>query len=251
MACALLIFLWVHDELRVDKFHEKDERLYQVMEHQQYAEGIMTTVSTPGLLAETLAEEMPEFEYTATVLWPTTFTLSVGEKNIKSEGHYVGGDFFHLFTYPLLRGNPDHVLSDLNGIVLSERTAEALFGSVGEAMGQSVERDHEEVFTVTGVFADVPAYSSCQFDYLLSYENFKKKNDWLLEWGNNSPSTFAVLREGADPAAVSAKIADFVRKRVEDSHVTLFLKRFSEQYLFGRYQDGKPAGGRIEYVRLF
>lgn len=251
LACALLIFLWVNDELQVDKFHEKDERLYQVLEHQQYADEIMTTSSTPGLLAETLAEEIPDIEHAATLMWPSRFTLSVGEKSIKGVGRYVGPEFFHLFTFPLLHGQPEQVLSDLNSVVLSKSTAENIFGSMEQAMGQSVELDHEDVFTVSGVFADVPTQSSMQFDFLLPYEKYKKDNEWILSWGNNSPPTMVSLVAGADREAVDAKIANFVKERNEDSNVTLFLKPFSERYLYGRYENGKPAGGRIEYVRLF
>jgi putative ABC transport system permease protein len=60
MACALLIFLWVSDELGVDKFHENDAQFYQVLEHQLHAGKITTIENTSGLLAESLAEEMPE-----------------------------------------------------------------------------------------------------------------------------------------------------------------------------------------------
>ncbi|MDH3649918.1 MAG: ABC transporter permease, partial [Saprospiraceae bacterium] len=109
LACALLIFLWVNDELQINKFHAKDDRLYQVMEHQSYAEGLMTTTSTPGLLAETLKEEIPEVEHAATTTWVGEFTLSQGELNLKAEGWYVGADFFNIFSYPLLDGSADHV----------------------------------------------------------------------------------------------------------------------------------------------
>ena len=92
LAGALLIFLWVQDELSFDGFHEKDDRLYQVMEHQDYGEKIMTTTSTPGLLSEGLAEEFPEFEHTVTTAWIDNNTLSVDEKNIKAEGWHVGSE---------------------------------------------------------------------------------------------------------------------------------------------------------------
>ncbi|MCK6617953.1 MAG: ABC transporter permease, partial [Cyclobacteriaceae bacterium] len=128
LACTLLIYLWVHDELRIDKFHLKEDRLFQVMEHQQYADHIMTTTSTPGLLAETLKEEMPEVEYAATLTWVNTYTLSVGETNIKADGLHVGPDFFNIFSYPLVDGNPDDVLKDKYAIVITPELAIRLFG---------------------------------------------------------------------------------------------------------------------------
>ncbi|MCB0490683.1 MAG: ABC transporter permease, partial [Cyclobacteriaceae bacterium] len=90
LACTLLIYLWVQDELSVDKFHEKDSRLYEVMEHQQYAEELMTTTSTPGILAENLKVDYPEVEYAATTTWIEPYTLSIKDHNVKAKGYSVG-----------------------------------------------------------------------------------------------------------------------------------------------------------------
>lgn len=253
LACAMLIFLWVNDELQMDKFHAKDQRLFQVMEHQQYAEGIMTTVSTPGLLAETLKEEIPEIEQAATITWLGNYTLSLGEKNIQAEGYHAGVDFFDIFSFNLIAGQPHQVLQDVNSIVLSKSMAENLFGNINSAVGQSVEIDHEEVLQVSGIFEDVPKNSSLRFDFIHSFEKYKNRpeNSWLRSWGSNGPRTIATLVEGAESASVSKKIAGFIKERNEESNVELFLKSFSERYLYGRYEDGYLAGGRIEYVRLF
>jgi putative ABC transport system permease protein len=250
LACTLLIYLWVRDEIRTDKFHDQDNRLFQVMEHQQYADEIMTTTSTPGILAETLKEEVPEIEYAATTTWVTSFTLSVKENNVKADGFYVGTDFFNIFSFPLVQGNPEKVLVDKTSIVISHELAIKLFSTAEDAIGKTVELQHEKPFQVTGVFKKVLA-SSQQFDFVLSFETFKDDNEWVLSWGNNGPSTYVTLREGSVAEDVSTKIRDFVKSRNEQSNVTLFLKPYSERYLYGRYENGKPAGGRIEYVKLF
>ena len=225
--------------------------MYQVLEHQQYADEIMTTRSTPGLLAQTLAEEVPEIEYGATLFWPSTFTLSVGDKNIRKTGRYAGSDFLHILSFPLLEGNPSQVLKGMNSIVVSREVAETLFGSVENAIGKSVELDHEESYSISGVCEDLSPQSSLQFDFLLNYQKFLKENDWLESWGNNSPQTLVRLKSGTDPDFVSEKIAGFVAERNENSNVTLFLKRYSERYLYSRYENGKLMGGRIEYIQLF
>lgn len=253
LACTLLIVLWVNDELQMDKFHALEDRLYNVQEHQQYAESVMTTHSTPGMLAETLKEEVPEIEYAATITWNNTYTLTTGETNIQARGYHAGSDFFKMFSFDLLQGQPETVLRDLNAIVLSKSTAENLFGSAADAVGKSLEINHEEVYQVSGIFADTPNNSSYNFDLILNYEKYKNEEDnsWLRSWGNNGPSTKIVLTEGADADAVEAKIASFVGDRNEQSNVTLFLKPFSESYLYGRYESGKLVGGRIDYVNLF
>ena len=251
LACFILIYLWVDDELKMNQFHENNANLYQVMEHQQYAEDIMTTYSTPGLLAETLAEEVPEIKYAATTTWIDATTLTVDDLNIKADGYHVGADYFNIFSYGLVQGDPDKVLADKSSIVISEELAHSLFKSSQDVIGRTVEYQHEKSFIVSGVFKGTPANSSFQFDYVLPFEDYKDDNDWVLSWGNNGPSTFVVLRDGAKGEDVSAKIADFVSKREEESHVTLFLKPYADRYLYSSYENGIQDGGRIEYVQLF
>jgi putative ABC transport system permease protein len=251
LVCTLLIYLWVRDEWRMDKFHEKETRLFQVMEFQKYADEIMTTTSTPGLLAETLKEEIPEIEYAATTTWINQFTLSIKDHNVKAKGYYVGPDYFNIFSYTLVDGNPDQVLQDKLSMVISRELARKLFDTEENVIGKSVEFQHNKTYQVSGVFEGTPPNSSHQFDFVLSFEAFKDENEWVTEWGNNGPSTFAVLKAGNHAAEVSEKIKDFVKARNEESNVTLFLKPFSERYLYGRYENGKQTGGRIEYVRLF
>ncbi|MEP2669303.1 MAG: ABC transporter permease [Cyclobacteriaceae bacterium] len=252
LACTLLIYLWVRDELSVNKFHALDDRLYEVMEHQQYADHVMTTTSTPGILAETLKEEFPEVEYAATTTWIEPYTLSIKDHNVKAQGYHVGSDFFNIFSYPLIAGQADQVLMDKFSIVISRDLAVKLFGEdEKDVVGKTVELQHDKSFMVSGVFENLPGSSSLQFDFVLTLEFFKDDNDWLLSWGNNGPATMIVLREGTDAEAFSDKISDFVKGKDEESNVTLFLQKYSERYLHGRFENGVQAGGRIEYVQLF
>jgi putative ABC transport system permease protein len=251
LACTLLIYLWVTDELTMDKFHENDNRLYQVMEHQQYATNIMTTSSTPGVLADALKEEVPEIEYAATTSWINPFTLSVGDHNVKGKGYFVGKDFFHIFSFSLTEGNVDQVLADKYSIVLSRPLAIKLFGTDENIIGKQLELQHDKSLRVSGIFEQLPEASSVKFEFVMSFELFVDDNGWLKEWGNNGPPTYVTLIPGSDATAVSEKIKDFVKKKNDESNVSLFLAPYSSRYLYGRYDNGKLSGGRIEYVRLF
>ena len=250
LVCTLLIYLWVVDELRMNQFHEKDDRLYQVMEHQQYADEIMTTTSTPGILAETLKADYPEVEHAATTTWIQDYTLSVGELNVKAKGYSVGPDYFNIFSFRLLQGQPDQVLKDKLSIVISRDLAIKLYGT-DQAQGKTLELQHDKSFTVSGVFEGTPRHSSLQFDFVTSFELFKEENEWVRQWDNNGPSTLITLKAGTDANAFAAKIKELIKSKNEETNVTLFLQRYSERYLHSRFENGKPAGGRIEYVRLF
>jgi putative ABC transport system permease protein len=251
LACTLLIYLWVRDEIRMNKFHVNDSRLYQVMEHQQYADEIMTTSSTPGILSDALKDEFPEVEFATTTSWVGKYTLSIKDHNIKADGFHVGKDFFQIFSFPLIEGNATQVLQDKLAMVISRDLAKKLFGTDQNVVGKMVEVQHEKSFQVTGIFEDIPSNSSMQFDFVLTFEQFKEENDWVLEWGNNGPPTYITLKAGTDAVAFESKIKDLVKTKGKDSNVTLFLQQFSERYLYGSFQNGKPSGGRIEYVRLF
>ncbi len=254
LTCAFFIYLWVQDELSVNKFHEKDDRLYRVMEFQTYSNEMFATNSTPGLLGENLKIDFPDIQYSATTTWIGKSLLTYqNDKSFKENGFHVGEDYFNIFTYPLLAGNPDDVLKDKTSICISRNLANKFFGGVEHAVGKTLRYENDRDFIVSGVFETIPENSTYIFDFVLPFEDFKDKNNWVTSWGNNGPHTYAVLQEGADPKEVTKKIAGYVKsKNTEgDSNVELFLKKYSEQYLYGNYTNGVQDGGRIEYVRLF
>jgi len=251
LTCSMLIYLWVNDEVKMNKFHEKETQLYQVMEHQQYADDIMTTTSTPGLLAETLKADFPEIEYAATTTWVSGYTLSIDDNHFKAEGYHVGEDYFNIFSYPLIHGDASQVLKDKNNIVISRSLAIKLFEKADEAVGKPLEFQRSNTYTVSGVYEDMPSNSSIQADFVLSFESYKEDNSWVTNWGSNGPSTFIILQRGSDAQFVSDKIINVVLEKNEQSNVKLFLQKYSERYLHGRYENGQQSGGRIEYVQLF
>ena len=255
LACTLLIYLWVDDELKVDKFHANDARLYELMEFQRNSsDNIRITNSTPGLLAEELDNTIPEVEYSTVVTpfyWFDKSSLSLGEKNIEAGGIYASKDFFNVFSFGLTEGDPAKALAEKHSIVISESTALALFNSTDNVVGKRVEYQHEKEYIVSGIFKGTPPNSTQQFDFVLSFEDFKETNKGVLNWGNSGPMTFVVLKEGSDEAVFNDKIKDIIGTKVPEKHRTLFAAKYSDLYLRGEFENGKQSGGRIEYVVMF
>ncbi|MBC8082219.1 MAG: ABC transporter permease, partial [Hymenobacter sp.] len=261
LACALTIYLWIQDERSFDAYHALDHRLFQVMENQRTAHGIDTRAGTAPRLAETLREEMPEVEYAV----PTTpanffpkFTLAVPGKHVTGVGKFAGPEFFQLFSYPLLQGTPAQVLADKQAVVLSEVLATKLFGNPANSLGQTVEWQLAHLtYTghVSGVFAALPSNSSEQFDFVLPFSLFKDimHLEGPVNWADDGPfATYLALKEGASAAQFNAKLAGYLRsKSARAAQRELFVRPYSAAYLHGAYENGVPAGGRIEYVRLF
>jgi putative ABC transport system permease protein len=250
LACALLIYIWVTDELQMDRFHAKGDRLYHLMENRIKSGGIWTSPTSSGPTAEAFKKDYPEVEHAVTIRDGEDAVMTVGEKDIRSEGIYASKDFFDMFTYPILEGSR---VTDDNSILLSDNLAVKLFGSVREAIGKQVDMQHKTHYFVAGVFKAPDLRSSMQFDFVLSMEKLFKEEDWLRSYGNTGVRTYVALKPGTDEAAFNAKIAGFVKKisNGKTTHRTPFIARYTDEYLHGEYENGVVSGGRIEYVNLF
>ncbi len=259
LACAFLIFLWVQDELHFDRFHAHNNRLYQVMEVSTENGNTIVHEATQGLLAESMDKDLPEVAAAVPVFSLQKegiyLPMSYGEKSLKASGIFAGKDFFNLFSFPLVQGNTQQVLADKNAIVISEGLAASLFGSAADAMGKTIQWEilgNKKQSLVSGVFAQLPANNSLHFDFALSYDmlltdlvpNFK-------QWWNEGPVTYLLLQEGTNIEQFNQKIAPFVKNYFKESIFSLFVRPYSSAYLYGRYENGQQAGGRIEYVKLF
>lgn len=258
MACAFLIYLWANDELSKDKFHERDHQLFQVMKNNTDSRGIETDEDTPGLLASTLLKEIPEVEKSVSVFPPADFTfngiLSWQDTHMKAKSKFADKDFFNIFSHPLIQGNKASVLLDKNAIVISEALALRLFKTPEQAIGKIVNWEGERYngkFHVTGVFKTLPTNASIQFDMLFSYSYLNDKFPSLTDWGSSNASTYIILKKNTDVAEFNRKISNFVKSKFNASTLTLFVRPYSDRYLYGEYENGVLVGGRIEYVRLF
>jgi putative ABC transport system permease protein len=261
LACTLLIWLWVNDELKVDKFHEKDDLLFQVMVHEQADAGLKTTSQTQHFTAAALADEMPEIEYAVTTT-PSSFfpgfMVSYNGRYAKGTGKYAGSDFFNIFSYDLIQGQRNLVLADKHAVVLSESMAMKLFNSTSDIIGKTLEYsifDIKKQVVVSGVFKDVPGTASEHFDFVLPFDAFLEITGIgaaPVNWNFPAPfHAYVTLKPGANATALNFKLREFISRKSSTSPFTLFLVPYSDNYLYGKYENGVRAGGRIGYVRLF
>jgi putative ABC transport system permease protein len=258
LACSLLIMLWVNDEKSVDAFHANGKYLYQVYERNFYDGKVTADYPTQGLLAEELKRVVPEIQYASGFEYAsapgTATTFEAGNKITKMNGMFGGEDFFKMFSHPLLQGKTATALTEPNSVAVSQKMAEFFFGSAANAIGKSIRFENKEELKITAVFENIPFNSSQQFDFLRTWNDFVKQNDWVHNWGNTDPQTYIQLKPDADAESVEAKIKDFIYRYKEKDKsfvVQLALQPYSEKYLHSTFKDGYIDGGRIEYVRLF
>ncbi|HTI90073.1 MAG TPA: ABC transporter permease [Puia sp.] len=258
MTCSLLILLWVKDERSIDGFHTNGKDLYQVYERDHSDGKVSGGYSMPGLLADELKRVIPEVKYSSSLddaaAPGASKTIEVGGKINKMKGVFGGADFFSMFSYPLLQGTPATALNAPGVIAISKKMAIMFFGGPQQAMGKTLRFDNSKSLQVSAVFEDLSSNSSLQFDFLRSWVDYIKENNWVHNWGNTNPNAYVQLREGTDPAAVEAKIKDFIYRYMSknpDSYTELGLQSYPEKYLHSNFKNGYIDGGRIEYVRIF
>ena len=250
MTCSILIMLWLKDELKRDRFHANDQRLYRVMENQYYSGDISTFASSPGILAENIVKDIPEIVMASQMLWEEEPLFTVNDKFDKEKGRYVQKDFLRMFSFKLAKGDAATALARPDAVVLSKKLADKYFKDQ-DPIGKMIKIDSRDNVIVTGVLEEVPELSSLKFDFLMSYDLWFKRNDWAKEWGNNGPRCYVLLAPNASIDKVNAKIKGYIKTKNKESNVDLFLQNYGESYLYSDWKNGKQNGGRIENVKIF
>ncbi len=248
MASALLILLWVQNELSFDRFYSNTDRLYQMYNRDKFDGELHSWNRTPSVMTAALKKDYPEVEY-VTRYNNSTFMVSNGEKHLNLRGAFADSGFLNMFDFPLLQGNAAQALNGYYNIVLTKKLAIKLFGNEN-VIGKTVLIDSVENFTVSAVLKDLPNNTSFDFEYLLPWA-FRKKLHWDSDnWGDNSVSTFVMLKPGASQAAFDKKVENITRSH-SDEATLVFTQSLSRLHLYSKDENGKLVGGQIETVNLF
>jgi putative ABC transport system permease protein len=243
MACCLLIFLWVQDELSFDNFHENGDRLYQVVT--QY-DDIGWTLATPWAIAPILNRDFPEIEraarfneqYVLIQYEDRTFYESVG---------FVDPDFLKMFSFPIIKGDPATALNAPESVLISERTARKYFKD-DNPIGKVITVNNQFNLTVTGILKNVPSNSSLEYEMLMPIEilGVERLNSWSWE-----TTSFVMLNDNASVDLLREKIAGTIHKYdlrggLTDRSIISDLQHVSRIHLYSL-----NGTGPILYVYLF
>ena len=208
LACCMLIFLYTKDEVSYDRFHEKKDNLYQITVKNIAKDGQITNYGIASQIqGPTFAAEIPEIE-SSTRVNERDYVVKKGSETFYEQASFVDDNFFTVFSFPLIQGNPKTVLSDIRSVVLTEEIAKKYFGNTS-AIGKTMQIEMNNVFesfTVTGIAKNSPQNSSIKFKMLLPFKFYSEKN-FDDHWLNLNYPTFFVLNPKANLKAVEAKMA--------------------------------------------
>jgi putative ABC transport system permease protein len=251
MAGAILILLWIQNEVSYDRFHTNSGRLYQAWNREKFDNAIQCWSTTPEILGPTLKQDYPEVEKETRVNWNQTLRFSVGEKRLNVSGTMVDPDFLTMFSFPLTKGNANTALSNVYSIVVTENLAKKLFGDE-DAIGKVVKVDNKDNFTVTGIMKNLPGNTQFDFEYLLpwQYMSVRKWDD--SDWNNNSTQNYILLKKNASITSFNSKLKNITINHLDGKEQTeVFAYPLSQLHLYSKFENGVVVGGEIDMVRLF
>lgn len=259
MAVAILIGLWVYDELSFDKYHENYNRIAQVMQRANFNGKIETQVANPALMGpEIRAKYGSDFKYVVQSSWTGNHLLGIGDKNFTKMGNYFEPDAPDMLTLKMVRGNRAG-LKDPYSILLSRSTAESIFGQE-DPVGKTLKLDRNHDVKVTGVFEDLPGNTSFQWmQIMMPWELWLIQNPWAQKmespWGSNFSQTYVQIADQSDMEKVSERIKDVKLNNVDQDEKkyewAVFLHPMSKWNLYNEFRNGVNTGGQIQYVWLF
>lgn len=259
MAVAMMIGLWVYDELTFNKYHANYDRITQVMQHASFNGRIGTQVANPAIMGPEIRTKYGnDFKYVVQTSWNGTQLLSVGDKHIKSEGIYMEPDGPAMLTLKMIKGSISG-LKDPYSILLSESVASTVFGN-DDPINKTIKLNRTHDVKVTGVYEDLPDNTTFRdLKVIMPWELWLIDNPWVKRmndpWDSNFSQTFAQLADNADLEKVSAKIKnvklDNIGKEARRYKWAVFLQPMSKWNLYNEFKDGKNSGGNIQYVWLF
>ena len=238
MAVTLLIGLWVVDELSHNNYFAQKEKIAQVFQSQTFNGNTGTGPSIPRPLEKALRDGYGDnFKHLIMSSWTNDLYLKYGETNLSRTGNYMQREAPELLDLQILKGEKDG-LREVNSIMLSESTAEALFGKE-DPIGKVVKASNQYDLMVTAVFSDIPVNNTFNdTKYIIPWEQYLASREWVRNaedsWGNNSFQMFVELADNANMELVSQTIRNVKKDLNEDTaefNPQIFLFPMKEWYL--------------------
>jgi putative ABC transport system permease protein len=267
MAVAILIGLWIWDELSFNKYHQNYDRIAQVMQKQKFLGGINVWDHMPyPLVNELKTNYRSNFKHIVTATPTEDYFLSLGENKISKTGQYIGAEAPEMLTLKMIKGSWA-ALKDPHSVLLSASVAMELFGR-NDPMDKTVKlSDTWDVskttdVKVTGIYEDLP--QNTQFhetQFFLPWDLYAINNSWLngMTWDNHHFLIYAEIQPNVDFDKVAANVKDAELKVIRHldnmkqevaSNPQILLNPMSNWHLYSNFKDGVADSGLIQFVWL-
>jgi putative ABC transport system permease protein len=257
IAASLLIYLWVYNELSYEKFHPDYQRIYRVLTLSRQGDDIVKSSGCYRPVPKTLKMDFPQIEYASYISYSSEdspLKQETGGEKIEARMCWTDEDFFKIFSgFKFKEGSPESAFKNPDNIVLSEKTAQRLFGDQ-LAIGKMLISDKfsKEIYTVGGVVS-IPEQSHIDFGYMLSDKNSKYAG-YANHWGDKG--FVRVYIKLAKDAQINKQFLNTISNHISRySRLTdkLMFQPIADIHLHSDYEndifDNNP--GNYGYVWIF
>ncbi|PSL44759.1 ABC-type antimicrobial peptide transport system permease subunit [Chitinophaga niastensis] len=255
MTVALLIGLWIWDELSFNRYHQEHNSVAQVMDAQTINGEINTNeaIAIP-LAAELRSKYAADFKRVALVFPNFTHTLAVSDKKLSASGIWAQPDLPEMLTLKMLKGKRD-ALKDPSSVLITQSLARALFGDA-DPLNKTIRLDNMETVQVGGVYEDLPQNTTFYSTKLILSWNkalgiMQWLNDAQTQWDGRYMKLYVQLNDHADINKINEKIKHIVQPHVKGGNEEILLHPMNKWHLYSEFKNGKVAGGRIRLIWLF
>ncbi len=227
ITASLLIFLLIQFQTSFDDFHKNKNQIYRVVAETKTPDGVNYSRATAFPVAQGLRIDYPQLKHVARIYEEEDVQITVMNDDTNStqkkfkEGSvfFADPDFFDIFNFPFIAGNPKTVLSEPNTVVLTQQAAEKYFGDWHNAINRYVKYDNRIICRVTGILKDVPANTDYPLQVVLSFKTQQNDNstDWVSQSGNLN--TFVVLPKNMSAQQFEGDLRIFVKKNTPAEYV--------------------------------
>jgi putative ABC transport system permease protein len=261
LTAGILIMIYVLDETSYDTFHAKGDRMYRITTA-FYASGDekkggMDQNGWP--IGRILAKDFPEVESVIYTRNGSFLTVNHDDKRFRQNVHFMTPEFLSMFSFPLVKGNPDKALTEPYTAIITEDMEKKFFN--GDALNKTLIMVDTLNVVVTGVLKNVPTNSHMQFDILLSFSTFEALDSYFSfdsedGWGNINMRNYVLLKEGADAQAFAKKAENLYMERAGEmmkswgttAHVG--FEPMNDIYLKSKSGNGMGSLGSIDRLYL-
>ncbi len=253
MACCILILVWVQNELSYDQFHENGNDIYRIIKEEITEGETRWSALTSPPLAHPLKEDFSEIiRSTRFGNWGRRVVQYQDKRFNEDRFEHADTDFFKIFSFDFIDGNPDSAFSDPYSVILTEDTAKKYFG-IENPIGKILTVENIYDVRVIGLIKNIPENSTIQFDFLSPFVLLKEfiGEDNMQNWNFNSFMTFVQLAQNTDEQGVNKAIAGYINKFIPEEAYKLVLQPYKKIHLSSYVLHDFSGVGDMKYVYIF
>lgn len=252
LASCMILLLYVDYEWDYDKQFVNHQDTYVVYQNTPSSGKVFSWAWTPNAMAQEVREKITGVKAASHSTYPSPNLITYGDKKLKETGVFTDPSFVKILNYKFIKGNPDAVLKNVNSIILTKTFSEKLFGNI-DPINKTVKLDNTDLLKVEGIIEDVPANNSIQFNYLMPWALFEKRESWAqgINWGNNMCLTLVQLENKAAFDQANSQITDIYHRNQKGSISKALLFPMDKWHLYDEFVNGKSVGGKIDQLKIF